>query len=276
MSREVQARFHVIERQGRRPLYRAVISGPDVRGLKTGDYFRFKARTAAGVLSAEFVSKLLERAGEEAVMVTVPPVVVEASGLGDASTVALQLVGPASAREAAESAGKGREFSDAHERRLRRRRAERTPTQGVVRTETTSAEKLEARKLEAVPEAHVQREPQEPVSLIPPESRPPEVPRELGDIAQPVPSPSKPETMPIPPPVATAAAHKEIMQEKKPKRRRELPEDAVSRVRNTVVAMEKKVIYLHLVPDIVLGRLRTKRQIDEAVDAIFRDVAAAS
>ena len=81
MPREVEARFHVIERQGRRPLYRAVIGGPDVGALKKSDYFRFRARTAAGEFSAEFVSKLLERAGEEAVMVTVPRGIVETSGL---------------------------------------------------------------------------------------------------------------------------------------------------------------------------------------------------
>jgi hypothetical protein len=60
------------------------------------------------------------------------------------------------------------------------------------------------------------------------------------------------------------------------KRHRQVPEDAVSRVRDTVIAMEKKLIYLHLTPEIILGRLKTKRQIDEAVDAVFRDVAAAA
>jgi hypothetical protein len=64
--------------------------------------------------------------------------------------------------------------------------------------------------------------------------------------------------------------------EKKMKRHRQVPEDAVSRVRDTVIAMEKKLIYLHLTPEIILGRLKTKRQIDEAVDAVFRDVAAAA
>jgi hypothetical protein len=274
MPREVEARFHVIERQGRRPLYRAVIGGPDVRGMRKSDYFRFKTRTAAGGFSAEFVSKLLERRGEEAVMVTVPPGIVEASGLKNAATVMFQLVGPASAREAAEAAGKGREFIQAHQKRLQRRVAGRRQRLDAVRKRV-----VPSRKPEAAPTHPVEPSPLEPVSvtLPPPEPTAPETPQTVEEIDQLLPAPSKPEpeTIPLPRPVVESPSRvketRKIM-----KQRQEVPEDAVSRVRDTVVAMEKKLIYLHLVPEIVLGQLKTKRQIDEAVDAVFRDVAAVS
>jgi hypothetical protein len=68
----------------------------------------------------------------------------------------------------------------------------------------------------------------------------------------------------------------EAKEKKTGQRRPEVPEDVVSRVRDSVVAMEKKIIYLHLVPQIVLGQFKSKREIDEAVDAVFREAAAAS
>jgi hypothetical protein len=73
---------------------------------------------------------------------------------------------------------------------------------------------------------------------------------------------------------AVEAPTREGKVEKKMKRRREVPEDAVSRVRDTVIAMEKKLIYLHLAPQIVMGQLKTKRRISETVDVIFRGGAA--
>jgi len=274
MVREVQVRLHTISRPGKRALYRAVISGADARGMKKGSYFRFRIRTASGELSSEFVPKLLARAREDAIMVTVPPAIIEAAGLTSTSEAALQLIGPASAREAAEAAGKGSEYSKAYSRLVRKKGAhpagrkawveEKNAEERMRRPQVTKVEREEA-------SVQVTQEPKAP-TVPPAEAAPTPKPEEIPERPQEAESVGE-----GPAPVASGvSAAAEVapprLQEKKgepkkAKRHAEAPD--ILDVENTVVAMKKKIIYLHLVPDIIMGRLKTKRQIDEASDSIM-------
>ena len=273
MVREVQIRLHAITRAGKRALYRAVISGADAHGMKRDSYFRFRIRTASGGLSSEFVPKLLARAREDAIMVTVPPAIIETAGLTSVSESALQLIGPASAREAAEAAGKGSEYSKAYSRLVRRKRAhpadrkawvEEKKAEGMRRPRVTKAEREEA-------SVQVTQEPEAP-TVPPAEAAPTPKPEEIPERPQEAESVGE-----GPAPVASGvSADAEVApprlgekkgEVKKVKRRGEAPD--ILDVEKTVVAMKKKIIYLHLVPDIIMGRLKTKRQVDEASDSIM-------
>jgi hypothetical protein len=279
MVREVEAHLYTVEREGKKLLYRAVIGAADAQGLKKGMFFRFKIRTATGGLSDEFVPKLLDK--KNCFMVTVPVGMVKAAGLAEDSAVKLQLIGPASAREAAEAAGKGKEYVEAHTRKKTRLKVKKTePDVGARAKAPVSSEKpVEGAALSKAKADVAAPEPGGEAAATPPEPESPAVgtiqlsekpleealPRELAEPAGGV------KVTPTVPVSVSAPERKRVT-----RRRREVPEDVVSRVRDSVVAMEKKIIYLHLVPQIVLGRLKTKRQIDEAVDVVFREVAAAS
>jgi len=296
MVREVEAHLYTVEREGKKLLYRAVIGAADAQGLKKGMFFRFKIRTATGGLSDEFVPKLLDK--KNCFMVTVPVGMVKAAGLAEDSAVKLQLIGPASAREAAEAAGKGKEYVEAHTRKKTRLKVKKTEPDVAARAKApVSSEKpVEGAALSKVKAEVAAPEPGSEAAATPPEPESPAVatiqlsekpleetlPREPAGGVKVAPtapvSVSAPETAAMisshRPPVARRKA--EVERKRVARRRREVPEDVVSRVRDSVVAMEKKIVYLHLVPQIVLGRLKTKRQIDEAVDVVFREVAAAS
>jgi len=263
-------------------------------------FFRFKVRTATGGLSDEFVPKLLDK--KNCFMVTVPVGIVKAAGLTEVSTVKLQLIAPASAREAAEAAGKGREFSEAHRKKAQLKGREKKVQVGVAagglkaKAPAPAEKPSEAAALPGVKVEVAAPELSGEAAATPPE---PKLPEPVG-AAQPLEKPLKEAppgesteategvsvTLAVPAPVtvpetsshASLVARRKVKVEKKKgvQRRPEVPEDVVSRVRDSVVAMEKKIIYLHLMPQIVLGRLKTRRQIDESVDAVFREVAAAS
>jgi hypothetical protein len=269
MPREVQVHLHPISRPGKGTLYRAVISEADTRGMKAGSYFRFRARTSSNELSMEFIPKLLARPGEHSIMITIPPSVIEAAGLVNASEVTLELLGPTTAREAAKAAGKEREFAES----LKPRQSKRT-----------------VEKIRAVPPAKTDV-PKLPVSEVPvgegsakapEESQVPPEPK-TRDIAAPSPASSVPlpQVSPLP---STAGVTKEekkgalvgppvaapqrtpvrTVERKRAVERHEVPDDAVKRVEEALLSMRKRIIYVYLVPQIVSGQLKTKREIDEA------------
>ncbi len=280
MPREVSAHLHPISRPGKRTLYRAVIGEADTRGMKAGSYFRFRARTSSGALSNEFIPKLLARAGEKSIMITIPPSVVEEAGLSDTPEVTLQLLGPTTAREAAKAAGKEKEFAEA----LRSKRL-KPPTE---KTKTVASAKDGPPKRPA-PEAPVKesapiKPPQESKFFPAPETGMALPPPPSASLPSPASSSPVPPAQASPPPRENATesettsppskphalvAEKPLGQggkKRKPIERHKVPDDTVKRVEGTILSMRRKIIYAHLVPQIILGRFKSKREVDEAID----------
>lgn len=269
MPREVQVHLHPISRPGKRTLYRAVISEADTRGMKAGNYFRFRARTSSNELSMEFVPKLLARPGEHSIMITIPPSVIEAAGLMNASEVTLELLGPTTAREAAKAAGKEREFAESLKPKQSKRTVEKIRAVPPAKTDVPKLPVSEAPvgegSVKAPEESQVPPEPKtEDIAAPPPASSVP-LPQvsplpPIGDVTE----EEKTGSLVGPPVAATPRAPVRTVERKRAVERHEVPDDAVKRVEEALLSMRKKIIYVYLVPQIVSGQLKTKQEIDEA------------
>jgi antitoxin component of MazEF toxin-antitoxin module len=238
--------------------------------MKAGSYFRFRARTSSNELSVEFIPKLLARPGEHSIMITIPPSVVEAAGLVNASEVTLELLGPTTAREAAKAAGKEREFAES----LKPRQSKRT----VEKIRAVPLAKTDVPKL-PVSEAPVRKGsvkvPEE--SQVLPKPKPEDIAVPL--LASSVPLPStrgiteeeKTGSLPKPPvtvvpeaPVRTTVVRKRTVE------RHEVPDDAMKRVEDALLSMKRKIVYVYLAPQVILGQLKTRQEIDEASNELMR------
>lgn len=281
--RQVEGKLYRIQREGRKPLYRVVVRPEEMEGFEKAKFARCRIQVAGGAARAPFVAQLLRKGSN--FMVTLPSDVVESAGVAaEAQNVTLHLLGVASGKEAAEASGRRTEPRRAgskpeppmgqQEGRLPVE-APAEPPAGPGEAEALRAEVTALRaqvaalqgQLTGLMEGRAGQEAKAPPPSVGEQAKAAEEEAAGAAPKQPEPEPAAKVGVepkgPMLKPRMRAGLGGHVQDEHMA---------AIRRVLALEVEMKKHIIYIHLAPQIVLGRLKTKREIDAAVDEVYRAV----